>query len=362
MIKIELSDEVKSKHLEYFEHEILPKLDDTLHDLHFKKYKVSHQKFMEYCKDNYKILAIGKPAELRKFVEGIPKLSKRLIEKNPIFLRKDKNDTDSKIDYNKYLLEKFNYKKFSELNDYVANEIITQDNYKELSPNLIKKYWTPYTFVIMSNIRVCPYCNRQYITPIYVHSNSKMEKHKLRADLDHFYPQNKFPYLSMSIYNLVPCCKFCNSSLKHSKEFEFTDVNPYEDNFDDYFKFKVDGLTRNTPKVYIKKIRDDKINHYLDYFQIEALYKYHSNQAEELIQKRIIYSENYIDELYENNKQFFQSRDSIKETIIGYIADKKNFNNEAFSKFRRDISEQLHFIDSAPKSELIEGLKQLIRK
>lgn len=353
-MQLELSKEIEKKHLKYFQEKVLTNFDIKPKFLNITNENI-HIQFMNYCKTKFRVLAIGKPEDLRKFRSELPEEILSLIDENPMCSYRGK-----KLKYNKLLLNIFGYEKFCNLNQYVSKELLTQENYKQINSEL-KHYWTPYNFVTMSNVRACPYCNRQYITPIYIHSNEKNDKHKLRADLDHFYPKSKYPYFSMSIYNLVPCCKFCNSSLKHVKEFDITDVNPYEENFDDYFKFRTDIL--NDGDVYIEKTHlDHRIDRYLDYFQIESLYSYHKNQAEEMIQKRIIYPESYIDELYKNNELYFASKEEIKQLVIGYISDRGCLNDEAFLKFRRDIAEQLHFIDCITDDEQLEKLKELIGK
>ncbi|MEM5682767.1 hypothetical protein AAHB64_01575 [Bacillus toyonensis] len=101
-------------------------------------------------------------------------------------------------------------------------------------------------------IKSCPYCNRQYITPMY------SENGKVRADLDHFYNKAKYPYFSISIFNLVPSCKFCNSSLKGTEDFEYnTNLSPYEDGFGDRLKFSFEV------KSYEDFLGDSKIRIYL---------------------------------------------------------------------------------------------------
>lgn len=40
----------------------------------------------------------------------------------------------------------------------------------------------------------------------------------MRPPLDHFYPHKKYPYLSISISNLIPACHQCNSSVKGSQD------------------------------------------------------------------------------------------------------------------------------------------------
>ena len=353
MIKIKLSKEIMDRHLQYFEEKVLPNFDQKIKFSNISDNN-AHIEFMKYCKEKHKILAIGKPLALRIFGKKFSKNINSLLYKNPKLSYEGK-----KIKYKEFLLKVFGYENFCNLDSYVSNETLTQYNYMEIESKL-KNYWTPYNIVLLSNIRVCPYCNRQYITPIYIHSNKKNEKHKLRADLDHFFPKNEYPYFSMSLYNLVPCCKFCNSSLKNIKEFNIKDVNPYEENFDDYFKFKTDIL--NDDKIFIEKTNDyGRIDNYLNYFQIEALYNYNKNQAEELVKKRLIYPDSYIEELYESNKSNFSSKSEIKQLIIGYIQDKTHLNDEAFAKFRRDIAEQLHFIDckSSVDRKLLEELKQI---
>lgn len=350
MIKLKLSEQIEQKHKKYFREKVLIKFD-SVPVFYEVDYKTSHISFMNYCRKNGEILSVGKPKDLRFFFDNLPQDSKPLLNANP-----NCSYNGKKYKYKDFLLYLFGYQEFCDLNQYVSNELLTQENYIQIKSNL-KKYWTPYNFVLLSNVRVCPYCNRQYITPLYIHSSLK-GVHKLRADLDHFYPKNKYPYFSMSLYNLVPCCKFCNSSLKSIKEFDLNDINPYEENFDDYFKFRLDfslGI-----KIYIEKVKaSTSLERFLDCFQLEALYNYHKNQAEELVKKRLIYPDSYIEELYKNNEVYFSSKEEIKQIIIGYLSDKQHLNDEVLLKFRRDIAEQLHFIDDSVDKELINKLKNL---
>ncbi|PGQ44412.1 HNH endonuclease domain-containing protein [Bacillus thuringiensis] len=235
------------------------------------------------------------------------------------------------------------FKKLKQLN-------ITMDNFKEV--DIFQEEWNDYHFVMESGIRVCPYCNRQYITPI-LSDNGKM-----RSDIDHFLPKCYYPYFSMSLYNLVPVCKSCNQSLKGDRNFTFTNISPYEEHIGDYFKFKADELTYEI-SMEVPNDLEAVIQH-LDIFKIEALYNYHQNQVEELVKKRIAYPDDYIHDLYKKNKEYFNSELEIKQILVGYIGDVNRMNDEAFLKFRRDLAEQLGFIGGCSQ-ERIEGLKKLIR-
>lgn len=392
-----------------------------------EKFKQIHKRFMVYCKENQEILAVGKVDELKDFYKNIELDIEEVIKsdvKYKITKETSKGKETKEITYRKILEDIFGYEDFksksifNNLLDYAKHELneksedlikynkdvqdkmieilknnfpeqerdiysrfedktykkeelekeiekliildITMDNYGSiefLNQIGFLKNWSPYLFVMMSGIRVCPYCNRQYITPIFSSSG------KMRADLDHFFPKSQYPYFSMSLYNLVPSCKFCNSSLKGQKEFNFEDINPYDESLDDYISFRVNPITK---KIGIEKNYESngKADNYLNYFKLETIYNYHRNQANEFVEKRLIYTDEYIKYLSSKNNGIFYNKNElqIKELIVGYIQDKEKINDEAFSKFRRDIAEQLGFIDSKHDEKLISQLKNILLK
>ena len=225
------------------------------------------------------------------------------------------------------------------------------DNYR------FKDIWNPYIFIFSLKVRTCPYCNRQYITPILT-SNGKS-----RGNLDHLLPKSKYPYFSMSIYNLVPVCNSCNSSLKGDKEFSFASLNPYDESLDDYISFKA-NISSDDIYIKIDKKNDynqEAIKEVLGTYKLELQYNYHKNQVKELIIKRLAYSEKYINDLITNKKLSNISKDEIMENLIGYSKDSKYINNESLSKFRKDIVHQLGFETDLDDSEIINKLKSFIK-
>lgn len=60
-------------------------------------------------------------------------------------------------------------------------------------------------------VKVCPYCNRMYTTTLY-------GKKRIRPDFDHFYPQSIYPYLAVSLFNLIPSCSICNKAKSDNAE------------------------------------------------------------------------------------------------------------------------------------------------
>jgi len=75
------------------------------------------------------------------------------------------------------------------------------------------------------DVKVCPYCNRTLIEPIDDGNGKKTAV----GELDHFYCKSRYPYLAISLYNLVPSCGICNGkSRKGEKDLYRTAFqNPY---------------------------------------------------------------------------------------------------------------------------------------
>lgn len=238
--------------------------------------------------------------------------------------------------------------------DMLLYEDINKSIDMAIYPQYIKKFnkkkeWGAYNFLMELGLKICPYCNRQYITPIY------SENGKMRADLDHFYAKSRYPYLSLSIYNLVPSCKFCNSSLKGIKEFNYDDyLNPYDKAIDDFLKFdysitSYDSMLGNGDiTITMKEINEgDKkntkkaLNNVRD-FSILNLYQYHQDIVKGLIKKRIIYNDSYIESLFQSHRDIFKTPEEVINLLIGNIIE-DHLENIPLGKLVGDIIDQLDF-------------------
>lgn len=258
------------------------------------------------------------------------------------------------------------------LNNIESKKIIKEETISLLN---IKKYnkeyqdtWSAYQFLMELGLQTCPYCNRQYISPIY------SSKGKLRADLDHFLPKYRYPYFSMSIFNLIPSCKFCNSSLKGISNFSYeNNLNPYEYGFDEILKFtykvksyeatigidQIEIVLKDNVKTEEEKEICAKAKNNADIFQIENLYNYHKKEILDLIKKRIIYTEQYFEDLRKQYRGLFTSDIEIVEFVIGNYLEAHNLDKKPLSKLTQDICEELGFIRTEISEEKIDKLKEL---
>ena len=67
----------------------------------------------------------------------------------------------------------------------------------------------------------------------------------MRPQFDHWFPKKKYPLLAISFYNLIPCCTYCNSSVKG--DIEFANNLRTEDGAD------IEGYIRKSAEAGIKE-------------------------------------------------------------------------------------------------------------
>jgi len=212
-------------------------------------------------------------------------------------------------------------------------------------------------FIEDLNIKVCPFCNREYI---FKFEDRIKGEPRIIASLDHYYDKDTYPFLSISIYNLIPCCHICNSKFKHTKNF-YTEkhLHPYEDNFNKKAKFSqffnnVDDknkdynlLSKERISLSLKPLDDKDLvtQNTIDTFRLETLYQEHKDIVLELIQKREIYPDSYIDDLFHQYEgTLFKNREDVLRHITGGYIEDKDINKRPLSKLIKDISEELDLI------------------
>ena len=184
-IKVNNINELAVEHYDYlcnkFSFSISKRLDKSLSKYKSRRkiYK-SYFKLLEYLKNNLKEIIIGEPVILEKHKIKLSYLSKAFNFEGTV---KSKSIEEAEI--LKDLKNIFKYSTFSS-NGFQSGNIQYSGN------ALVQKI----------NLSTCPYCNRNTIYSI--------KKQRRTFDLDHFYPQAKYPFFALSFYNLIPSCKICN--------------------------------------------------------------------------------------------------------------------------------------------------------
>lgn len=208
------------------------------------------------------------------------------------------------------------------------------------------KGWNAYALCGAANYKICPYCQQSAAVTL----SSTKGSRSFRPTLDHFYPKSEYPYLALSLYNLVPSCQTCNSSLKGQTNFaEYDHLHPYEDDelirfewdFNDYVAARQSATALSPAKLAID-ITTPMKGH------AKALHA--ENSAETfLVRERLTFNlpslKNFVEVLCsyssfrtnEVNSAALPSMPLSPETILQF--DPTNYKNEMLGRLKKDLFE-----------------------
>jgi len=191
-------------------------------------------------------------------------------------------------------------------------------------------------------IDTCYYCNIEFINKF----KSSNGEYKNGFTLDHFIDKGNYPYLALSLYNLIPSCYTCNSKLKHSSEINNLSPSSSRFNFDFKVKFKTfmknENLQIDNENDFELILKESFSNEYQDYikiFDLNGRYEYHKYKVIEMIRKRRKYPDSRIKELAKLTEK---TEEEVKQDLFGeYIFEDDILHKRPFSKLIRDISKEL---------------------
>lgn len=198
---------------------------------------------------------------------------------------------------------------------------------------------------IEQNIEVhsCYYCNIEYINKFEA-SNGEI---KNSFTLDHMIDKATYPFLALSLYNLIPSCYTCNTKVKGKHEIK--NLSPSDNNFDfnEKVKFKTFLTNENLQidktndiELFLKEDFSSKFDEYIKILELDARYKYHKDKVIEMINKRRNYPDSRIKEL---SQLTYKTEEEIKQDLFGiYLKD--DLHKRPLSKLIKDISEELKLI------------------
>lgn len=197
----------------------------------------------------------------------------------------------------------------------------------------------------LMNLKSCPYCNHQYTLYLYNHT-SKGNQSLAKFQYDHFFSKVKYPYLSMSLYNLIPSCAICNQG----KSYTDLDVkfNPYVNDVGDEFCFEVahpESLftgKKSKDEIELKlsakgvTYKQNDIDVFDDKFNIKAQYARHKDIVQE------IYDKTYLEPYFWNRGNFPFLKDiEPMRLLLGTYTGHKDIEKRPMTKFIQDLWEQL---------------------
>ena len=213
-------------------------------------------------------------------------------------------------------------------------------NYETKFQKHISKFFEKYV-----EVHTCYFCNIEFINTFM----TKDEKVKNGFTLDHYIDKSKYPYLALSLYNLIPSCCTCNTKVKGIHPIET--LSPSSEYFDFKNKVKFKTFIQNSNlqidseedfDLLLKEDFTDIYQKYIDVLELNGRYEYHKYKVIEMINKRKAYPDSRIEELAALTQK---THEEVKQDLFGaYLYDADDLHKRPLSKLTRDIAKELGLI------------------
>ncbi len=202
-------------------------------------------------------------------------------------------------------------------------------------------------------VTVCPYCNRSYIFTV----EKEARNGKARPQYDHFFPKSKYPYLAVSMYNLIPSCAVCNSGKSDKDSFKDQKVqylNPYvegygtktvlqitpkkkKDRIHSYVGLAEEYTVKPESAPDVDKDAAKRIQNTWDLLKLGPLYEKHSDYIRNILRAKQIYTEEYLDQLIKSFPGAFDDMDDLKNVVYFNYLDEEKWGKRILAKLTHDL-------------------------
>ena len=215
------------------------------------------------------------------------------------------------------------------------------------------KNWNSHELCKALDVGICPYCNRQYIYTVQKQGEDSL---LATAQLDHFFPKDKYPLISFSFYNLIPSCYSCNHTKGDNTR---RTIYPYEEEFGKDGTFALVDIENgkkiaelDTSKDLGVKIKAQgnlkyKVIASDEVFQLTPLYNKHQTEISDFIERFKHLSGIKINEVIDLS--LIKTKKEAENIILGKPLVLKE-RTYLFQKLKKDLLDELK---TALEKELI---------
>lgn len=197
-------------------------------------------------------------------------------------------------------------------------------------------------FIKKIGIKACVYCNANYVITDC--------ENKAYYELDHFYPKSRYPFLSISFFNLQPSCSSCNHSKgaeERKRYFNLWSSSPSVPL--DVFRFSIEkerqiqywiNLRQEELKIDVGVVNEEDeemLQNMKDDLGLEKIYAEHLDTAEEILWRKKIYDGEYKMYIIEALSELGITNEDINRFILGSYASANDIHKRPLSKLIQDI-------------------------
>lgn len=319
-------EDIENEFLKVFKSEILKRISKII----IKKSYPELRSFHEHLRSNIDEILIGKPYVCSKWI----RYWKFILLHLSVYSSKKRSPKAIKKNISSYM---------NKLTDAFA--------YKRYRTNGLNK------IAVMINVKTCLYCNQNFTIVVGNSPDNKgeivMDNAQAFIQFDHFFDKSSFPFLSMSLYNLIPACPQCNHK-KSNKSYSLA-LHPYVVDYASQLTFKIkdpDAMTNpkfmkiDLMEVEIENGGNMELGNLMSNLAIKERYSRHLDMVKELeIAKYLqpyyekILSDSMPSEIGDALSKF--DSNLLRRHLFGFFQDEKDINQRPLTKFCQDIYKQL---------------------
>lgn len=226
---------------------------------------------------------------------------------------------------------------------FFKNCLLDKFNYKDRRSSFYPKVFNNV------GIKSCVYCNSQLTVTISKVVENKQVDYSARYQLDHYYPKDKYPYLSVALFNLYPVCASCN--LRKSNK-DYNDFELYTNELSkSKFRFNISNFsiaeylrTDDIEKLEISLESDSSVKRHDEFFRIKDIYDTQKDVAAEIIDKSLKYNSSYKKALNSAFGALNISNELVNSYILGNYTEPHDIHKRPMSKFMQDVGRQVGLI------------------
>jgi hypothetical protein len=230
--------------------------------------------------------------------------------------------------------------------------------------------WNIAELVRLIDVRYCPYCNAETV------GTAILPGHIHVPDIDHIFPKDKYPLLSLSLYNLVPACNRCNSRFKKAQDMlegwsvkrPLPSLHPYVDNI--FKRIRFDYKPKSVGKLFIRPRMEDSpltvsavkdgdscADSYIEKYHLNAVYRdIYAEEINEAIRMEAICSKDFVEAM----KDLYGLDDSDFDSLFRRSSlDPRKINHFRFAKLILDLHDTIG--SDVGKADIEAKLKKRLR-
>lgn len=206
-------------------------------------------------------------------------------------------------------------------------------------------------FISLLGVDVCPYCNRLYTATV----EKEEDASPIRPEFDHYRNQSMYPFLALSILNLIPSCPVCNHVKRDKKE---ALLYPFKDEMGTNIVFHthpcsgimyltgervhMDDFTiqlRTKPDTDSELV--ERAEQSIRQLRLFELYNSHRGYVSDMMLQRYIFTDEMVAEIRSQFSDLFKTEGEVRNMLLLTDTAQENWGKRPLAKLTHDISEEL---------------------